>query len=212
MPTVSCPTCGQRHEVADTQLGVSIQCSDCARAFVAEKPAAARSPSADLAFADRPAGEGKSRRRSEWVEAHRGGMIMAMGIVSILIGGIGLVTGILAWVWGNEDLKKMDAGIMDPEGRSNTQLGKVLGMVGTILHAFGLIIGLLSVCLFVLIPLVFVASAVSVMPTNMTAVPQSGKAPQKSAPSQSTPSKKEKKKTTYLIPQRTVDYLPPRMA
>jgi hypothetical protein len=34
---------------------------------------------------------------------------------------------------GNNDLKLMDAGTMDPEGRQLTQIGKILGMIACIL-------------------------------------------------------------------------------
>ena len=40
----------------------------------------------------------------------------------------------------NNDLKKMDAGIMDPEGRGLTQGGKICGMVSVGLQIIGLLI------------------------------------------------------------------------
>jgi hypothetical protein len=64
---------------------------------------------------------------------HRGGLILALGILSFVIAGI--LTGIPAWVMGSGDLKKMDAGIMDPQGRGLTQAGRILGMVCTIFTA-----------------------------------------------------------------------------
>ncbi len=79
---------------------------------------------------DRP----RRRDRREYEQEHRGGLILALGI-------IGLVAcqpvGIAAWVLGNNDLKAMDAGQMDPEGRQLTQVGKILGMVATILMIVG---------------------------------------------------------------------------
>ncbi len=44
---------------------------------------------------------------------------------------------------GNSDLKEMDAGTMDPSGRSITQGGKICGMIATILLILGAIIGIL---------------------------------------------------------------------
>jgi len=221
MPIVSCPTCGKRYEVADNQLGSSVHCADCARAFVAEKPAASvPPPRSDLVSDERYDDERRPRRRERY-EPHRGGLVMAMGIVSILVGGIGLVTGILAWIWGNEDLKKMDAGIMDPEGRSNTQLGKVLGMVGTILHVGGLAVGL---CVFFVLPVLFgiaMFGAVSSMPpppmpatsksSTSPPIPMPPTAPKGPVGPRGTP-KSTKKKTSMFVPSRTVDYLPPRCA
>jgi hypothetical protein len=68
---------------------------------------------------------------------HRGGMILAFGIISLVtfqcFGVLGLVFGILAWVMGNNDLRGMDEGEVDPEGRQLTQVGKILGIVGLIL-------------------------------------------------------------------------------
>ena len=60
-------------------------------------------------------------------------MILALCIVSVLVGGVGLVTGIMAWVMGGKDLKQIDAGVMDPDGRSNTHGGIICGIIGTIL-------------------------------------------------------------------------------
>jgi hypothetical protein len=37
---------------------------------------------------------------------------------------------------GSSDLKEMDAGIMDPEGRGNTKGGMICGIVGCILTVF----------------------------------------------------------------------------
>jgi hypothetical protein len=79
---------------------------------------------------DRP----RRRERHSYDEDHRGGLILALGI-------IGLVAcqpiGIVAWVLGNNDLKAMNEGRMDPEGKQLTQVGKILGMVATILMIVG---------------------------------------------------------------------------
>jgi hypothetical protein len=61
---------------------------------------------------------------------HRGVLILVFGILSFVICPI---FGILAWIWGNNDLKELDAGIMDREGRGLTQAGRILGMVSCIL-------------------------------------------------------------------------------
>lgn len=44
---------------------------------------------------------------------------------------------------GNGDLKEIDAGNMDPEGRQLTQIGKILGIVAVALMAVGLVVGIL---------------------------------------------------------------------
>ena len=39
----------------------------------------------------------------------------------------------MAWVLGRSDIKAMDAGRMDPEGRGMTTAGMILGIIGTVL-------------------------------------------------------------------------------
>ena len=58
-------------------------------------------------------------------------MILIFGILGLV--GICWPLGIVAWVMGNGDLKEMDAGAMDPSGRSMTNAGRICGMIGTIL-------------------------------------------------------------------------------
>ena len=71
------------------------------------------------------------------LEAHRGAMILVFGILSLVVGCF--VFGIVAWVMGNGDLRKMSAGVMDPQGRSMTEAGKVCGMISTILAILSLV-------------------------------------------------------------------------
>ncbi|MDG1510278.1 MAG: hypothetical protein P8R31_01190 [Mariniblastus sp.] len=65
-------------------------------------------------------------------QPHRGGLILGLGIASILCN-VCLIPGVLAWILGKQDMRKINQGIMDPEGRSMTQAGMVIGMVITIL-------------------------------------------------------------------------------
>ncbi len=74
------------------------------------------------------------------MQPHRGTMILVFGILGLLVC---FPFGIVAWVMGNTDLKAMDAGAMDPEGRGTTQAGKIIGIVATILNVLGFIIGIL---------------------------------------------------------------------
>jgi hypothetical protein len=53
------------------------------------------------------------------------------------------ICGIIAWVMGNNDLREMAAGTMDPAGRGLTQAGKICGMISVILAIVGLFIWLL---------------------------------------------------------------------
>lgn len=74
----------------------------------------------------------RGRRSNADYEPHRGGMILTFAILGWAICAI---FGIVAWVMGSADIKKMDAGIMDPEGRGLTQAGRIIGMIQTILLA-----------------------------------------------------------------------------
>jgi hypothetical protein len=48
---------------------------------------------------------------------------------------------------GNNDLREIDAGSMDPSGRGLTQAGKICGMVGVILAIVGIVIQLIVILL-----------------------------------------------------------------
>ena len=74
------------------------------------------------------------------MKPHRGTLILVLGILGLVICG---PLGIAAWVMGAGDLKQIDAGTMDPAGRSTTQAGKICGIIATILLILGAIIGVL---------------------------------------------------------------------
>jgi DNA-directed RNA polymerase subunit RPC12/RpoP len=105
-------------------------------------------------------------REGSSLEPHRGTAILVMGILGLvfcplslvvglvfwpcgLLGLLGLPFGLIAWLWANEDLRKMNKGIMDPEGRGSTQAGKICGMIPTII--FLVAIGLYVLLFFLLI-------------------------------------------------------------
>jgi hypothetical protein len=48
-------------------------------------------------------------------------------------------------MWGNEDIRKMRAGVMDPEGQGMTEAGRICGMIATILSIAGLGLSLVYV-------------------------------------------------------------------
>ncbi|MBN2651491.1 MAG: DUF4190 domain-containing protein [Spirochaetales bacterium] len=66
------------------------------------------------------------------LQPHRGTTVLVLGILGF-IPCCGMILGIIAWVLGSIDLKKIDAGLMDPSGRGNTNAGKILGIISTIL-------------------------------------------------------------------------------
>ncbi len=71
----------------------------------------------------------QSQPYPQW-EPHRGGAVLALGICGLVVCGI---CGIIAWVMGNTDMQKIEAGSMDPSGRGITQAGRVCGIIGTFL-------------------------------------------------------------------------------
>ena len=78
---------------------------------------------------------------AEHQKPHRGVLILVFGILGLAVC---LIFGILAWVWGNTDLKEMDAGRMDPSGRGLTQAGRIVGMVSVALTVVGILLGLFA--------------------------------------------------------------------
>jgi predicted Zn finger-like uncharacterized protein len=75
---------------------------------------------------------------------HRGGLILGLGIGSIvtsslgvcccaLLALIGIPLGATSWIMGMGDLAKMKAGTMDSDGRGNTQAGYICGIIGCII-------------------------------------------------------------------------------
>ncbi len=79
-------------------------------------------------------------------EPHRGTAILVMGILALFT--IPFVLGPIAWIWANEDLRKMKAGVMDPEGQGSTEAGRICGMIATILSLVG--VGLVFMYFFCL--------------------------------------------------------------
>jgi hypothetical protein len=70
------------------------------------------------------------------VAPHRGVLILVLGILGIVCC---FICGIIAWVMGNNDMREIDAGRMDPTGRGLTQAGKICGIVGIILSIVAIV-------------------------------------------------------------------------
>ncbi len=94
-----------------------------------------------------PQGEVQPAPGTSPMKPHRGGAILALGIIGIVVC---FITGIIAWVMGSSDLKEMDAGIRDKTGYSLTKAGMICGIVGVVLAILSVfwmvfVIGLSSV-------------------------------------------------------------------
>ncbi len=170
---IACPTCQRQLRVPDNLIRQLVKCPSCQNTFTAtaeqataqrdenvrEEPAAREEPHSTLEeryqedeprrrrrrdddeFDDRPS---RRRRRAD-MEPHRGTMILVLGILSLT--GLGIFTGIPAWIMGNTDMAKIRAGTMDPDGESNTNIGRILGMVSTIIFIVSVIPACFCFCL-----------------------------------------------------------------
>jgi uncharacterized membrane protein YidH (DUF202 family) len=74
------------------------------------------------------------------LQPHRGVVVLVLGILGIVVC---FICGIIAWVMGNNDLREMEAGRMDPSGQGLTKAGKICGMISCILVIIGFVIWLL---------------------------------------------------------------------
>jgi predicted Zn finger-like uncharacterized protein len=155
---VKCPTCGATFTAASE-----------AAPEPAPAPAPARRPRREEAYEEEPAPpareredyeedegdlEDRPRRRrrrrrpiGDYEAPHRGGTILTLGILSIVVGlccplaGIGL--GIGALTMANADLPKMDRGEMDPGGMGSTRGGQICGIIGLILSILNAVAGVI---------------------------------------------------------------------
>ena len=82
-------------------------------------------------------GTPRSRASHSHLAPHRGGLILAFGIMGWTFCPF---LGPAAWVMGNTDLAEMEAGRMDPSGEGTTKAGKIIGMIATIWTGFVIVI------------------------------------------------------------------------
>ena len=81
---------------------------------------------------------GSAGMRAAYVAPHRGGMILILGILGLVVGCP--IFSLMAWVMGSGDLREMRAGRMDRSGEGVTQVGHILGAVLSILWIGGFVI------------------------------------------------------------------------
>lgn len=78
-------------------------------------------------------------------EPDRGAVVLSLGIISlalILVGcatPIGAILGMVAWIMGRTDLRKMKSGQMDDQNRGMTQAGWICGILGTLLNGLAML-------------------------------------------------------------------------
>lgn len=147
-----CPSCQAKLTVAVSDLGLDVECPYCKAVYKAkkagavatteERPSRRRRDEDDDDDDDRPRRKREnydddddrpSKRRRKSYEPHRGGLILALGILSFFI--CGFIMGPIAWFMGSSDLKQIRAGRMDPEGEGTTQAGRICGLIAFLINA-----------------------------------------------------------------------------
>ncbi|MFQ3588608.1 MAG: DUF4190 domain-containing protein [Fimbriimonadaceae bacterium] len=70
------------------------------------------------------------------MKSGEGAKVLVLGILGILCCGI---LAPVAWVFGNKALREIDAGAADPSERGLVTVGRILGIVGTVLIVLQLV-------------------------------------------------------------------------
>jgi len=168
---ITCPSCKKTLQIPEQYFEQTVQCPQCGHQFVpistsvtaSPKPTAAPEPAASSApkkrwdepddppprprrFDDDYDDDydiGPARRIRSNLPPHRGGLIMALGLVS-LIGGwlfcLPIVVGPVAWILAQIDLRAIRAGEMDPTGESMVRTGQVCGIISTVILVGGILV------------------------------------------------------------------------
>jgi predicted Zn finger-like uncharacterized protein len=125
----TCPACG-KHVHRD-----ATRCSHCGERFAGRDMESIRH---------------RGQRRDS--EPDRGTVVLTLGILSLVSLAIcaffpliGAILGLIAWIMGQTDLRKMRKGDMDPNGQGMTQAGWICGIIGTILNSLLSVLCLLYV-------------------------------------------------------------------
>jgi len=151
---ITCPACERKVQLPREYLGRNVQCPECKRTFLAGDPMtgiatdpslppmpsisnAPESPTAlDEAAPRYPARHDDDDAFDDWgvrraqLRRDHGGVVLALGILSVVIWCLGAVFGPIAFFVGGSDLRAMDNGEMDPANRSMVQAGRIIGAVG----------------------------------------------------------------------------------
>jgi hypothetical protein len=70
------------------------------------------------------------------MKPHRATTVLLLGILSLVVCA---PLGFAAWVMGNNDLREMNNGLMDPSGRESTNAGRICGIIGSVISILVLI-------------------------------------------------------------------------
>lgn len=143
--TLACPHCQRQLLIQESDLGSLVRCPACQQDFTAaSRPAPASVPTLEALEPDPIEDEEDEEERSR---PHRGGLILALGVLSCLLcfcplGGwlLGGCTMSLA----NTDIYQMALRRMDRSGRGLTRAGKILGAIAVTLSTIFFILGVIN--------------------------------------------------------------------
>lgn len=148
----NCGTCGSLLRVGDEHAGKQAKCPQCTNVntipYESQPTAAtpAQPPQPQQQYAAPMTGQQGHQHQPVAApygmphgsfQPDRGGLILALGIIGLLVC---CIPGVFAWIMGKGDMKKIKAGVMNPQGESLTQVGMILGIVSTVLWGIGILI------------------------------------------------------------------------
>lgn len=128
-----CETCGKLLRTGEENSGRPAACPGCGDRISVPFQPPQQPQSSTVANSDFVA-PGKLRRHRP--QAHRGGLILAFGILSWATC---FLFGVAAWAMGVEDLRAMRAGEMDASGEGLTRAGMILGAINVVLAIVALL-------------------------------------------------------------------------
>lgn len=117
-----------------------------------------------------PAPGGYSSGQGPYTEQVNGTTVLVLGILGVTVCGC---CAPFAWIMGNNALSAIDAGRANPAERGNTNIGRILGMVGTGL----IVLGLLAYIVLMMIGGALMTQSRTMQPTNPSFAPAPGGLP-----------------------------------
>lgn len=75
--------------------------------------------------------------QAQFILPPRGSTILVLGILSLVLCS---VLGPVAWAMGNEEMRRIDAGQVDPMSRGSVTAGRICGIIATALMIVGVVL------------------------------------------------------------------------
>ena len=151
-----CSGCGQQLRVRDEDAGRQARCPQCGaitsvppsspQGSIGPTPSPEPQPSVASTnpYSPPPSFAGDAPYPSSspnFGTPHRGTTILVLGILGVTCC---FICAPIAWIMGSTDMKAINNGTMDPTGKTQTQVGMILGIIGTLLGGCGIIVQILA--------------------------------------------------------------------